>query len=252
MNDTREHLDCSDCQRHVQATVTEDCRRCTDQQERTGTWLPMFVAKAAPAGEDPYIAASKRRFALLYREGLRRQERLGHGPLVGLTGYARSGKDTVADYLVREHGFVKHSFAAPIREFVARILGMTLAELETNKEVEVPWLGTTPRKMMQTAGTEWGRNIDPALWIKSAMRRVNVDLRLGRSVVITDVRFDNEAEALTKAGGRIVRLTRPSAAPVRPHVSERPIADQHVTASVANDGLRQSLFRRIDSVLRQT
>lgn len=155
--------------------------------------------------------------------------------LIGLTAPARSGKDTVADYMVREHGFVKHSFAAPIRELAARILGISLEELEATKEQPVGWLGgITPRRMMQTVGTEWGRNIDPALWIKSALRRAQADMAWGRSVVICDVRFDNEAVALRSMGGKVWRIERPAAGTASTHASETPIDSNMVDATVSN------------------
>ena len=52
---------------------------------------------------------------------------------------------------------------------------------------------TTPRHIMQTLGTEWGRSVDPLLWAKDAWRRVNASLVAGASfVAVTDGRFRNE------------------------------------------------------------
>ena len=96
--------------------------------------------------------------------------------IIGITGVARSGKDTLADYLVKLHGFIKLSFAAPIRAFVADVTDFPLATMEDGPEKEQPldWLdGQTPRHLMQTVGTEWGRNmIDRDLWIKVVEQKI--------------------------------------------------------------------------------
>jgi hypothetical protein len=158
--------------------------------------------------------------------------------ILGLTGVARSGKSTVASYLVREHGFVEHSFAAPIRAFVAHILGTDLAGLEDGKEREVPWLGggRTPRWMMQTAGTEWGRKtVHDQLWVRSCLMRASFDVNAGRNVVISDVRFDNEAEAIRRAGGEVWRVERPGAGVVGSHASEAGVSPSWITRTVRND-----------------
>ncbi|MEU9859193.1 hypothetical protein AB0E19_38720, partial [Streptomyces sp. NPDC047974] len=88
--------------------------------------------------------------------------------IIGITGRARSGKDTLAEFLVSDHGFVKLSFAAPIRAFVADITGLPVSAMEDGplKEEPLDWLnGQTPRRLMQTVGTEWGREmIDRDLW----------------------------------------------------------------------------------------
>ena len=50
--------------------------------------------------------------------------------IIGITGRARSGKDTLAEFPVSDHGFVKLSFAAPIRAFVADITGLPVSAME--------------------------------------------------------------------------------------------------------------------------
>jgi hypothetical protein len=131
--------------------------------------------------------------------------------ILGLTGYKRSGKTTVAEHLCDAHGFFHESFADPIRVAVADILGLSMRELEAAKETPIAWLdGATPRKMMQTLGTEWGREmIHSELWIRACQRRIQTAIDRGQSVVISDVRFRNEADAIRSLGGKIVRVVRP-------------------------------------------
>lgn len=148
--------------------------------------------------------------------------------IIGISGVARSGKDTLAKMLISEAGEAVHmSFAAPIREFVARLLGLPLKDLLDGpvKEQPIPELGgKSPRQLMQTLGTEWGREmIDPDLWIKVARWRLGdlkKDLFPPKIVVFSDVRFDNEAEMIRSMGGTIVVLRRPHATQVEAHRSE--------------------------------
>lgn len=139
--------------------------------------------------------------------------------LVGLAGKKQCGKDTVAGYLVREHGFEQDSFAEPIRKFVADLCSYTRQELEAKKEEVHPVYGQTPRMMMQTLGTEWGRNtIKDSIWLAGLLLRLAASG--ADSIVISDLRFDNEAEAIREAGGVIIHLARGVRGVVDSHASE--------------------------------
>ena len=121
--------------------------------------------------------------------------------LIGLAGKARCGKDTVGDILVAEHDFERVSFAGPLKDAVRTILGMSPGTLEEFKDKELDFLdGVTPRRMLQTLGTEWGREtIHPEIWIRIARERIQLIQEMGgTNIVITDVRFDNEAEMILK------------------------------------------------------
>lgn len=156
--------------------------------------------------------------------------------LIGLTGRKQSGKSTVAG-LLKAHGFIEHSFADPIRAFVGHILDMTPAELEAAKEMPIGFLGgVTPRQMMQTIGTEWGRQtIHPELWVRSLQLRVEPLVATGQRIVISDIRFDNEAQAIRAIGGRVVRVERPGPNADR-HVSEAGVSGRLVDFSLYNGG----------------
>ena len=44
--------------------------------------------------------------------------------IIGLSGAAGCGKDTVADHLIAEHGYSKISFAAPIKRAIEAMFGV--------------------------------------------------------------------------------------------------------------------------------
>ena len=78
--------------------------------------------------------------------------------LVGLCGAAGAGKNTVADFLTDSDGctFMQLAFADPLYECVSTITGLPVARLKDRdvKEAVLPWLGKSPRQLLQTLGTE--------------------------------------------------------------------------------------------------
>lgn len=131
--------------------------------------------------------------------------------LIVLTGYAGSGKSTIAKHLINEHGFTLVKFASPLKDML-RAVGLTDEHLEGSLKEKPSQLlcGHTPRHAMQTLGTEWGRNcIGPSIWSNIWLSRVNTMLSNGVPVVTDDCRFDNEMLAAKSAGAYIIQLTRP-------------------------------------------
>jgi hypothetical protein len=173
--------------------------------------------------------------------------------IIGLCGLAGSGKDTVSAILSRHHRFAAISFAGPIYGAVSGITGLTPQELKDRdiKEEPIPWLGKSPRELLQTLGTEWGREmVCDDIWIKIAMRRASQYERSSWHVVITDVRFQNEAEAIRYAGGRVWQVQRTAAGlhgPTGQHSSEAGIPDHLVDQVVWNDGELEDLEEAVNS-----
>ena len=170
--------------------------------------------------------------------------------LIGLYGAPGAGKDTAAGRLVITHGFRAISFAKPLYEAVAAITGLTVLELQDrrNKETPIDWIGKSPRELLQLLGTEFGRNmIHPDIWVRRAMRDA------GEKCVVTDVRFDNEAEAIREAGGFVFEITRPGeamiAAGAAAYSSEACIDRSHINATIENNGTVRDLWAAVDSVV---
>jgi len=160
--------------------------------------------------------------------------------LIGLTGYAGTGKDTVRA-LLEKHGFHGFSFADPMR-------AMLRAKLETGgfdarfmerrelKEEAIPILGFSYRELMQTLG-DWGRGLAPDFWLRHASAYVSDAVFCGVSVFcVSDVRFANEAAWVRHQGGVIWRVHRDAAQPVREHVSESGVDDITPDLTVHNNG----------------
>ncbi len=170
--------------------------------------------------------------------------------IIGLCGAAGAGKNTVADILVEDFGFQAVAFADPIYRAVSEITGLPVEHLQDrrNKEQPIKWLGSSPRELLQSLGTEWGRNmVHENLWIVVALNRIG---EIQGDVVVTDVRFDNEATALTLAGADIWQVNRPGVEPVAEHESENGISPELVDVVLNNDSsigyLRERVFREME------
>lgn len=180
--------------------------------------------------------------------------------VVGISGQAGSGKDTVADMLVDNHDFMKVSLADPIKVFARTTFKFTQQQLwgasnyrndvdERFQEAEAwerarervcahaegfaaslfgdepmmaaaaaaalpAWFdelramtpdSLSPRIVLQSLGTEFGRRLDPDIWIRQAFKVLK---ELDTAAVISDIRFRNELEYIRSHGGFVVRVKR--------------------------------------------
>ncbi len=228
--------------------------------------------------------------------------------VIGITGLAGAGKDTVADHLVKDWGFARVALADPLkricrdafaftdeqlwgpsanrnapdlrypREHAAKTAGVLCSCCGADVEVEATRpCYLTPRYALQLLGTEWGRHCYDGVWVDYAMRLAaellgassapwHYDPRAGltltpsqfneagacKGVVISDVRFENEARAICRAGGKVWRVERPGAGlggAGGQHVSERGIPDDLVDRTVPNEGTFAELHGLIDALM---
>ena len=174
--------------------------------------------------------------------------------IIGLAGAAGAGKNTVAERLLVAHQCVPLAFANPLYEAVSVITGLTVDELQdrTQKERALGWISCSPRRLLQTLGTDWGRQmIHPEIWVMSTMRRIEAHPEF--NYCLTDVRFENEAEAIKARGGVVWRVTRAADAGLdataAAHSSEAGIPDKYVDLDLANDGSVESLWRAVDAAI---
>lgn len=164
--------------------------------------------------------------------------------VIGLTGRARAGKDTTAAIMRDAAGFSRVALADPLKRAAREIFGFTDVELNgALKETVHPFWGFSPRQALQRMGTEGMRlTFGDDVWLKAAERDI-ADRCLSR-VVITDVRFENEARWVReKMRGQVWRVERPGVQAVATHVSEAGIPDELVDFTIVNDGTLESLRR---------
>lgn len=190
--------------------------------------------------------------------------------LIGLTGRAGTGKDTAAAYLCKRHGYVSHAFAAPLRQMVHTLL--TSAGVfspyymhHSMKEKPIDGLdGESARTLMQSLGTQWGRDLvgHGDLWIRLAALKLGLPMpyaawvgdtarRVSDRIVISDVRFVNEADWIGYCGGTIVRLNRNVAdLPGRAgtHISETEVDKVPAKYHVDNNRTLAHLHKQLDLI----
>ncbi len=128
--------------------------------------------------------------------------------IIGITGKARSGKDTVAAILVAQHGFTRIAFADPLKRAAQAIFGLTEAQTwdDDLKEIVIPYWGMSPRSMFQQLGVEAvKRTFGHDVWAKRWAMSFEA---VGDNVVATDCRFDTEAALIRSLGGIIIEVIR--------------------------------------------
>ncbi len=178
-------------------------------------------------------------------------------PLVALGYRAGSGKDTVADYLVAKHGFVKVAFAGALKRAARDLCGFTEEQVNGSleqKEAKDPRWGFSPRWFMQRFGTEVGRAIDSNFWVRvldMEFRRYGAASKYAfraesdhiYGVVISDLRFPNELAAVREWGGLDVEVWRPEAAARKDaHASETSLDGVKFSWRLENTGSLEDLY----------
>lgn len=169
--------------------------------------------------------------------------------IIGLQGYAGSGKSTVAKYLEERHGFARRHIKDPIRNMARELIldvGIERPEVYLDgdlKRTPIPELGNrSATEIQQFLGTEFGRNfIHPDIWLDiwSAWAAGHP------KVVQESVRFANEAERCDV----IWEVRRPGYGALNGHVSESLPSDSP-GAILTNDGTEADLFAKVDRLLQ--
>lgn len=185
--------------------------------------------------------------------------------LIGIHGAAGAGKDTAGNYLVTNYNFVKRAFATPIKQMLSAI-GIHEPDRDAKENVMPEW-GFSYRRAAQLLGTEWGRKLHDEIWINAMQFELRMLALSGQSVVITDVRFENEASMIRAKGGIIIHLLDRSydtaADSVKPtwwdrllgrrkHKSEAGIEVQPDDWIITNSGTLKDLYDKLDNFIAST
>lgn len=173
--------------------------------------------------------------------------------LIGLSGYARSGKDTAA-YALKGIGFTRIAYADKMRDFALALNPvMPTAPMPYTRladlVAEFGWNGikSTPhnanvREFLQRLGTDAGRNIlGENIWVDATLKGLDPN----GSYVITDVRFPNEADAIRNLGGQVYRVERSGIHPVNTHISETALDNYAFDGRLCNYSDEQSFMEDV-------
>jgi len=179
--------------------------------------------------------------------------------VVGLTGFAGSGKSTVAQYLVEQYGFTRLSFAAPLKKML-RTLNPMLEEpidgevvrlsdlfaLYTENELKAGPFGDEYRRLLQVLGTDCIRAVDEDFWVKAALAQITDNGKY----VFDDCRFPNEAFVISTINPLgLWNVTRPGYEPVNGHASEQHAGNMGERLWLHNGLDIEGLHDQIDAAL---
>ncbi|RUT86784.1 MULTISPECIES: hypothetical protein [unclassified Mesorhizobium] len=173
--------------------------------------------------------------------------------IIGLYSPApQSGKSEVARELVR-YGFVRKGFADALKAMIRPLLatfGYAEGVIERmlygdKKEAVIPETGHSTRSLMQTLGTEWGRQVvHRDLWVRAVLNDRRPDM-----LVIDDVRFPSEYDAIRDEGGQVWKVLRPGQQPTNGHPSEGLLDDREFDEVIVNDGSLSALGEKVRNAL---
>ena len=178
--------------------------------------------------------------------------------IIGLSGYAQTGKDTVAQHLVEEYGFTRIAFADPIRDALLA-LDPQIMDYPALPGVRLSWIveksgweavkqdSPEVRRLLQRLGTEVARNQwHKDFWVDLAMQKAaNFS-----NVVITDVRFPNEYNAIRYRNGQVWRVNKLNHQPANEHPSEVALDEFDFDWYIPNYGTIEDLYAVVDNIMQ--
>jgi dephospho-CoA kinase len=188
--------------------------------------------------------------------------------LIAFLGRKRSGKDTVADFLIKNKGFQKYVFADPLKKGLKAFFNLTDEQLYDEKlkeEIDPRW-GVSPRKLLQIIGTDifqhslnkfipdlkgetrnhWV-NLFKEWYMKEIEKNPNV------KIVIADARFIHEVKAIKELGGVVIKINRTVSNNINNdiHISEMEIdsiPDNMIDQTIMNDDTLETLYQRVNQI----
>jgi hypothetical protein len=189
--------------------------------------------------------------------------------IIGLSGYAKSGKDTVAEIIreIQPEKWKIKKFSGKLKQIASILLGMP-EHLFENQDFKSEMLGeewwknygdfyhqTTVRDFLQLLGTDAIRNgLHSNAWVNALMadyKPAKMDHYNTSNWIVTDVRFPNEAEAIKDRGGIIIRIDRPGVEPVNAHPSEVALDKWDFDYKIANVSDLPALKQTVEVLLNK-
>jgi hypothetical protein len=186
--------------------------------------------------------------------------------LIAICGPKGSGKSLLSRYLTTHHNYTRLPFSESLKWMVYNLLRdqgashelatKLLNDPEYKEQPTQYFMNRSPRHVMQTLGTEWGRNyIHDNFWVNIWLNKLRT-LHLSK-VVVDDLRFVNEAQMIKSLNGFIICLSRPEPNTITATTTN--IIDTHVSECeykyldydlfLVNDSTPEQLLRRVQETL---
>ena len=194
--------------------------------------------------------------------------------LIVVLGKKGSGKDTFSDYIIEKHGFIKYSFADPLKKGLQHFFNLTDEQLYDPKIKEMvdPRWGVSPRQLFQVIGTDvfqyslkkflpninsTDNNDTRTHWVilfkQWYEKLLNENQNQNPNVIIADGRFIHEIEEIKKMGGKIIKVIRPVFDNNKDmHKSEMEmdeIPTEYIDNIIYNQGTLEDFYEQIDKIV---
>lgn len=181
--------------------------------------------------------------------------------IIGLGHQARVGKDAVAEILVEEHGFKRIGFADALKQMALKI-NPIVNEYGVEYREELGSYGSETAKdtnpniriFLQRLGNEARHTFGEGCWVdvvRDRMHRGNAFTQIEDDWVISDMRYENEAEYVKGNGGWTVNVRRPGIGAANGHISEHALDDLVYDFILDNDGRLEDLHSKVTFLLVQ-
>ncbi len=163
--------------------------------------------------------------------------------IIGLSGYAQSGKDSTAELLCLNYGYTRLAFADPMRQALMIINPKLDSITRVSDMVEdygwdIAKRNPEVRRLLQVLGTDFGRKmLGDDVWINIALSGIKSEDK----IVISDVRYPNEAQAIKNLSGSLWRINRHNHSAVNGHTSEHAMDNYMFNHVIYNDGTLDDL-----------
>jgi hypothetical protein len=174
--------------------------------------------------------------------------------IIGLSGYARSGKDTVAGMLMGIHHYEQRAFANKIRELLFAIDPLIMHDgkdfrlqdiVESKGWEDAKTQHPEVRRLLQDLGVGARTLFGDDFWIYQVLK----DIHPSDKIVISDVRFKNEAECISARGGQVWRINRVGVEAANQHISEHDLDDWKFDGVITNNSDMPNLIKQIRALL---
>lgn len=177
--------------------------------------------------------------------------------ILGLSGYAGAGKNTVANVLTHEYGFWQVAFADKLKAMalatdpIVHTHAGNVIQLREAVDLygwdEAKRRFPEVRRYLQRLGTEGGRGtFGEDFWVDQLHAQIVSLADSGaKDFVITDMRFPNEAQYVRWQGGETVRIKRPGVRPANDHASETALDHWRCDWTILNDDTLDTLREEV-------
>jgi hypothetical protein len=178
--------------------------------------------------------------------------------IIAICGLKRSGKDTVANHILKKcPEFMHTKISDPLKKVCQVLFDFPDVEGPLKDHIDSTW-EITPRKAMQFIGTEMMQykvqellpNLGRCFWIKKLL----MEIKEKRNVVISDLRFKHEVAFLREFVDQetsflVIKVTRSSCPDSDSHASEQEWKEIKEDFLIKNDGSIEELYNQVDRIL---